>query len=140
MQSTIIPTRTTDAIDDGDEIRFYERYLGRTLTVATDADEDPLAARTSWARDGMALRAHLVLGGAARAARHQPEPRPARGAFLMLIAHCADDLNHAYDVLADGGTVVLPLRATTFARRVAILRDRFGTSWLLLCQREDTRH
>jgi len=140
MRPAIAPTATEDIPDTGDEIRFYERYLGRTLTVATDADEGPLAARGSWTRDGTALHAHLVLGGASSPDRAKPEWRPVRGAFLMLIAHCADDLSRAYDILADGGTVVLPLRSTSFARRVAILRDRFGTSWLLLCQLEGPHH
>lgn len=34
--------------------------------------------------------------------------------------------------LAEGGEIFMPIAETPFATRFAMLRDRFGTSWMLL--------
>ncbi len=36
-----------------------------------------------------------------------------------------------YAVLSDGGQVLMKMEKTFFAHRFAMLRDRFGTSWML---------
>jgi PhnB protein len=40
-----------------------------------------------------------------------------------------------YALLADGGEIFMPIQETFFATRFAQLRDRFGTSWMLLHER-----
>jgi PhnB protein len=35
-------------------------------------------------------------------------------------------------VLSDGGQLFMPIQETFFASRFAMLRDKFGTSWLLI--------
>jgi PhnB protein len=37
-----------------------------------------------------------------------------------------------YALLSDGGEVFMPMEETFFATRFAMLRDKFGTSWMLL--------
>ena len=37
-----------------------------------------------------------------------------------------------YALLADGGEVYMPIQETFFASRFAQLRDRFGTSWMII--------
>ena len=39
-------------------------------------------------------------------------------------------------LLADGGQIFMPKQETFFASRFAMLRDRFGTSWMLLHERQ----
>jgi PhnB protein len=36
------------------------------------------------------------------------------------------------DMLSDGGQVFMPMEETFFAVRFAMLRDKFGTSWMIL--------
>ena len=45
-----------------------------------------------------------------------------------------DVCTHAYALLSDGGDVFMKMEKTPFANRFAMLRDRFGTSWMLLHQ------
>jgi len=42
------------------------------------------------------------------------------------------ELDAAWERLADGGTVLMPLQAYPFASRFGWLNDRFGVSWQLL--------
>jgi len=39
-----------------------------------------------------------------------------------------------YALLGDGGEIFMKMEKTNFANRFAMLRDRFGTSWMLLHQ------
>ena len=36
-----------------------------------------------------------------------------------------------YDAFSDGGSVTLPLGPTFWAKSFAMLRDRFGTPWMI---------
>jgi len=37
-----------------------------------------------------------------------------------------------YTLLSDGGQIFMKMEKTFFANRFAMLRDKFGTSWMLL--------
>jgi PhnB protein len=58
-----------------------------------------------------------------------------RSAYLTLIMESIEETERTYALLADGGQVFMAMEETFFAQRFAMLRDRFGTSWMLLCER-----
>ena len=58
--------------------------------------------------------------------------QPVRSAYLTLMVDSSDEAERIYDLLKDGGQIFMPMEETFFARRFAMLRDRFGTSWMLL--------
>jgi PhnB protein len=55
-----------------------------------------------------------------------------RSAYLTLTFDAEADAERTYAVLADGGQIFMKMEKTPFANRFAMLRDRFGTSWMLL--------
>jgi PhnB protein len=46
-----------------------------------------------------------------------------------------EEAERVYALLSDGGQVFMPMQETFFAFRFAMLRDKFGTSWMLLNER-----
>src|ERR1043166_2582849 len=48
------------------------------------------------------------------------------GKITMMMTH------GLYALLSDGGQIFMKMEKTFFANRFAMLRDRFGTSWMLL--------
>jgi len=40
-----------------------------------------------------------------------------------------------YNALADGGTVQMPLAETFWAKKFGMLTDRFGTPWMINCEK-----
>jgi PhnB protein len=46
----------------------------------------------------------------------------------------AEETEGLYAILSDGGQIFMKMEETVFARRFAMLRDKFGTSWMLLCE------
>ena len=58
--------------------------------------------------------------------------QPMRSVYLSLTVDSADEAERIYALLSDGGQVFMPMEETFFALRFAMLRDRFGTSWMVL--------
>ena len=61
--------------------------------------------------------------------------QPMRSAYLSLLVDSITDAERIYALLSDGGEIFMPMQETFFANRFAMLRDRFGTSWMLLHER-----
>jgi len=58
-----------------------------------------------------------------------------RSVYLSLIVSSIDEAERIYALLSDGGQIFMPMEETFFAFRFAMLRDKFGTSWMVLRER-----
>jgi PhnB protein len=58
--------------------------------------------------------------------------QPIRSAYLSLTVDSNEEAERIYALLSDGGQIFMPMQETFYATRFAMLRDRFGTSWMLL--------
>ncbi len=116
--------------------RFYEQHLGGKITMMTKHGDAPgqSQARPEW-KDAV-LHARLLLGGAEVFGADVPPDRfqPMRSAYLSLSFDSAQEAERVYALLVDGGQIFMPLQETFFASRFAMLRDKFGTSWMLLAE------
>jgi PhnB protein len=59
-----------------------------------------------------------------------------RSAYLTLTLDSEAEAERVYALLTDGGEIFMKMEQTPFANRFAMLRDKFGTSWMLLHQPE----
>jgi PhnB protein len=120
--------------------RFYEQHLGGTITMLTrhrDAPAIPPGQHPpGW--DNAVLHARLTLGGTELLGADIPPDRfqPMRSAYLTLTFDTASEAERVYALLTDGGQVFMKMEETFFAQRFAMLRDRFGTSWMLVTPKE----
>ena len=58
--------------------------------------------------------------------------KPMRSAYLTLTADTAADAERIWRLLSDGGEVLMRFEETFFAERFGQVRDRFGTSWMVM--------
>jgi PhnB protein len=63
-----------------------------------------------------------------------PHAEPMRSAYLTLFLDTESEAERTYSVLVEDGEIFMELQQTPFANRFAMLRDRFGASWMLLHQ------
>jgi PhnB protein len=116
---------------------FYEKHLGGKITMMMTHGEmpDPSSVLPEW-KDKI-LHARIELGGTALLGADVPPERfqPMRSAYLSLSLESSEEAERIYALLADGGQIFMPLGETFFATRFAMLRDRFGTSWMLIHER-----
>jgi PhnB protein len=120
-----------------DAFRFYERHLGGKITMMMKHGEAPdqSQVRPEW-KDAV-LHARMTIGGTEISAADIPPDRfqPMRSAYLSLSVDSTEEAERVYALLTDGGQVFMPMQETFFAFRFAMLRDKFGTSWMLLHER-----
>jgi PhnB protein len=58
--------------------------------------------------------------------------QPIRSAYLSLTLASDPEADRVFALLSDSGEVFTPMQETFFASRFAMLREKFGTSWMLL--------
>jgi PhnB protein len=114
--------------------QFYEKHLGGKITMMMTHGEQPNAADVPPDWKNAILHARMTLGGTELLAADIPPDRfqPMRSAYLSLALDSIEEAERVYKLLSDGGEIFMPMEETFFAFRFAMLRDKFGTSWLLL--------
>ena len=123
-----------------DAFKFYEQHLGGTITMLMRHGENPGGQNVppDWAR--AVLHARMNLGGTELLGADIPPDRfePIRSAYLSLTLDSDQEADRVFALLVEGGQIFMPMQETFFASRFAMLRDRFGTSWMLLHPRPRT--
>ncbi|HWR52762.1 MAG TPA: VOC family protein [Bryobacteraceae bacterium] len=117
---------------------FYQAHLGARLLFLTTHGEGRVPDSPPAWRDAV-LHARLEIGGTTLLGADVPPERfqPMRSAYLSLLLDSSEEAERLYDLLREGGEVFMPMGETFFAHRFAMLRDRFGTSWMLLHERNE---
>lgn len=117
--------------------RFYEQHLAGRITVMMTYGQNPDAAKAHPDSQGKILYACMTIGGTDLMASDVPADRfqPMRSVYLSLTVDSSEEAERVHALLADGGEVFMPMQETFFAHRFSMLRDRFGTSWMVLHSR-----
>ena len=112
---------------------FYEEHLGGRISGLVRHVEMPNPRlRADW-KDKV-LHERIDIGGTTLMGADVPTADPMRSVYLSLSLDNEADAERLYALLKDGGEVFMKMEKTPFANRFAMLRDRFGTSWMLLHQ------
>ena len=113
--------------------RFYEQHLGGKITgLQRHADAPNPNIPSDWKTK--VLHAQIEIGGAVLMGADIPNAEPMRSAYLSLSLDSVAEAERIYALLTDGGQIFMKMEETPFAKRFAMLRDKFGTSWMLLQQ------
>ena len=112
---------------------FYAQHLGGRMGRLVRHREQP-NPNIDAAWGDKVLHARIEIGGTALMGADIPTAEPMRSAYLTLSLDGEAEAERVYALLIDGGEVFMKMERTPFANRFAMLRDRFGTSWMLLHQ------
>jgi PhnB protein len=116
--------------------RFYEQHLGGKITSMTTHGENPGPSNVPADWNKAILHARIEIGGAVLMGADIPGAEPMRSAYLTLRLDSDEEADRLYALLSDGGQIFMKMEETFFASRFAMLRDKFGTSWMLLNERQ----
>jgi len=117
--------------------RFYEQHLGGRITGMVRHGEQPNPGiPADWLEK--VLHARIEIGTTVLMGADIPQSEPMRSAYLTLSVDSGEEAERVYALLSDGGEIFMKLEKTPFANRFAMLRDRFGSSWMLLHQSQFT--
>jgi PhnB protein len=117
--------------------RFYEKNLGGKITFMMRYADQPDPKNIPPGTEKSVLYANMSIAGTELMGSDAPLDRfqPMRSVYLSLAVDSDAEAERIYGLLKEGGEVFMPMGETFFAFRFGMLRDRFGTSWMILHSR-----
>ena len=113
--------------------RFYEQHLAGRITGLMRHAEMPNPNIPAEWKDKV-LHARIEIGGTVLMGADIPHGEPMRSAYLTLTLDSEAEAERVYQLLVEGGEIFMKMEKTPFANRFAMVRDRFGSSWMILHQ------
>jgi PhnB protein len=120
--------------------RFYEQNLGAKIGMLMTFAQAPDQSQAQQMDPNAVLHAQLAIGDTQIMASDVAPDRfqPMRSAYICYSVDSDAEAERVYGLLAEGGEVFMPMQETFFASRFGQLRDRFGTSWMVIHERPMT--
>jgi PhnB protein len=117
--------------------RFYEQHLGGKITMMMRHGQAPNPTNVPANWTNAILHARVDIGETVLMGADIPPDRfqPMRSVYLSLSVGSSQEAERIYALLSDGGQIFMPMQETFFAFRFAQLRDKFGTSWMIIHER-----
>jgi PhnB protein len=117
--------------------RFYEKHLGGKVTMMMTHGQQPNAKDVPPDQKNAILYARMGIGETDLMGSDVPSERfqPMRSVYLSLSVNSIDEAERIFALLSNGGEIFMPMQETFFAFRFAMLRDKFGTSWMIINER-----
>jgi PhnB protein len=116
---------------------FYEQHLGAKVLSIMTFDQMPGPAQAPPGMEKAVLHARIAIGDTVLMASDGPPERvqPMRSVYLSLGVSSSEEAERIHTLLADGGEIFMPMQETFYAFRFSMLRDRFGTNWMIIHER-----
>jgi PhnB protein len=118
-------------------LRFYEKHLDGKITTLLTWDQMPGVKDLPPERQKAIMHARITIGETELMASDVPPEQfqPIRSVYLSLSVNSSQEAERLHALLSDGGQIFMPLQETFFAFRFGMLRDKFGTSWMIIHER-----
>ena len=113
---------------------FYVETLGATIVESSTYGEAPGSQAPEGELDWI-IYARLMIGDRPIMMSDAPSQfqEKRQGFNISINVDTVEDAERIYAAFADGGVVRMEMQETFFARRFAMVTDRFGTPWMLTC-------
>jgi PhnB protein len=116
---------------------FYAQNLGGKINAMIPFGDQPEPGNAPPDWKNKIMHANMSIGQTEIMASDAPPDRfqPMRGVYLSLQVESTTEAERIYKLLSEAGDIFMPMEETFFAHRFAMLRDKFGTSWMILHQK-----
>ena len=116
--------------------KFYERVLGgKIIAMMTSADMPGGGMGKEW--EGKIIHARLQVGDKLLMGSDSPPKQfeSAKGFHVTLGIAAPAEAERVFKALSAGGKVTMPIQETFWAQRFGMLVDKFGTPWMVNCEK-----
>ena len=121
-------------------IKFYTDALGGEVLFVQTYGESPMKGM---APDDQIMHCTIKIGDSHIMACDNPQGQPAPTGSNISLAMASKDVaatEAAFDKMAEGGNVTMPIQETFWAERFGMLTDKFGINWMFNCDKPQTDH
>lgn len=117
--------------------RFYEQVLGGKIAAMMPYADTPMAEHTPPEMRDKIVHARLIVGDTVLMGSDDTAGRSEKmnGFSVTLNIDQSAMAERVFDALAADGTITMPIQETFWARRFGMLVDRFGTPWMINCEK-----
>ena len=118
-------------------MRFYAEVLGgKNLRVMTFRDS-PMAGQMAAGEKDMVIHARFTAGDFTIMGWDAPGGRynKPRGYAVCLSVDTPEEAERVFKALSEAGDVGMPIAETFWAKRFGMVTDRFGTPWMVNCEK-----
>lgn len=131
------PYLTFSKLQCAEALKYYEKHLGGKVEFIMTFGESPFAKETPANFQKAVMHAHMTIGGTSLMASDASPERynKPQGFAVSLNAANAAEAERVFKALADQGNVEMPIQETFWAVRFGIVTDRFGTPWMVNCEK-----
>jgi PhnB protein len=116
---------------------FYEKVLGGKIIAMMTHKETPAAEHTKSEWQDKIIHARMTFGDQVLMASDAPPEhhRPMQGFSVSLTVQEPAEADRIFKAFSEGGHVTMPIEETFWAHRFGMLVDRFGTPWMINCEK-----
>jgi PhnB protein len=120
-----------------DAFDFYAATLRGRIAFAMTYGESPAASQTPPEVRDQIIHARLEFGNQAIMGCDAPRERfqPPQGFNVLLTVQEPAEAERVFVALAREGSITMPFAQTFWAYRFGMCTDRFGTPWMVNCER-----
>jgi PhnB protein len=125
--------------DCEEAFRYYEKHLGgKILMMTTFGENSGMAGQVAPEWHPKIMHGRIALGDTVLMGNDVPGDRykPMRSVYISLSVESSLEAERIFEALSKEGEVFMPMQESFFAHRFAMLRDRFGISWMVIHQKE----
>ena len=118
--------------------KFYAKVLGGKIEAMMAHEGTPAAEHVPAEWRSKIMHARLVIGDKVLMASDAPPDRSdgaMKGVSVNLGVDSPAEAERIFHALAENGTVRMPIQETFWAARFGMLIDRFGTPWMINCEK-----
>jgi PhnB protein len=118
--------------------KFYEQTLGGKILMLMTWGDTPMAAQFPPEQHKMVAHARLSVGETLLMGGDKSGDcggQAMQGFSVNITLTDAKEADRIFGLLADGGTITMPIAETFWAERFGMVTDRFGTPWMINCER-----
>ncbi len=117
--------------------KFYEKVLGGKIEALARYGETPAAAQVPPDWKNKIIHARMSVGDNVLMGGDAPPDHYHAAAGMMVSVSVKEpaEAERIFKGLSEGGKVNMPIQETFWAQRFAMWTDRFGTPWMVNCEK-----
>ncbi|MBV9221953.1 MAG: VOC family protein [Methylobacteriaceae bacterium] len=118
-------------------LKFYAQVLGGRRLAEKKHAGTPAEPHVPPEWHGKVMHARMTIGDKVIMASDSPPGRQdaMKGFAVSLGLDTPEEAERVFKAFSEGGTVGMAMVPTFFAARFGMLVDRFGTPWMIICEK-----
>ena len=116
-----------------DAFEFYAKTLGGKIVAMVSHGETGFAAQVPAEWQDKIINAHLTVGEAELMGADSPPQyfQEKQGVSVSIQVDSETEAKRIFDAFAEGGAITLPFAPTFWAKGFGMVKDKFGTPWMV---------